>query len=918
MKMKFENQDLINKIREDIIEINKPKITNTKRTESEKITNSTNIAEINSSHQHILNRQLSDPNKCNIKRTPAFRLDKNTFIEKEHMFQRHLSQNNIKTKMDKFKSLDDSSRLKENCDNINMTKKTSDKINDIKNQLYSIRDDLNTRNDKSVLIKDLYAEPVPKSVRLLQKTNVENDVKIETAEKVITILKDLDQHSNGTDTIKNALKRPLPPGPAPKKPPRTFQHSRKVNCSLIEKQLKSPEKVKKDPKYMLDKLENALRNNKIKLHRQARFDYNSDEDEKFRSPSKSLTNSPLLKRLNNTTGSLGSNQIFNCLPSLGCSRNRYARIKEPNSSFFVTSRDEPIYAEPFQFNSEEREYDIPCIEDTDGIGMKRNSLYYMSNPVLGLKSDATNATQTTTVASEDMDKIIVKEMINQCETSSLSTFSSDTDSNVSSPGYTKESTLVLVKDLIKSFEGKSSSHEPETVNKPNGVPLRNQQPSSDNDHKRYGLVVRDGIRTSERKKKDTKKFEIYVKTVRAFSIRKMNNDNLFHCCLLVGLDEKSPYIKSKFPSNVQIPAYIEKLCFPDSDDHRVSYSAREQCYSLVITDASGERIYGYCRRVLPEGSCCCLPLAYCILTKHRAPRFYKKILLELESHHGLPDKQRDALINEFYKQKFPKPGQSIKLDFSKIIHREVKYYGSETISQNNNEPNRKSDDLSSEFCLVQSACPHGFIKDSCNSDSSQVCESCRAEESSELILTLHQDVRYEETDLKELCDTLDSSILLKVFENLLLERKGIVVDLDTKEILLEVDEEEKILPCSAIKYWRKGLSIANSIKTTDNEHNVLLSDAFIRVFIMTCGHYKDYISNGVFDKQGFKNFPNSKGVKRFLQWFTLTSMFDLFIEAVLANPDSFYIFDSRIRIYSSQDATLILQKMKDWTNNLRP
>lgn len=398
MKMKFENQDLISKIREDIIEINKPKITNTKRTESEKIINSTNIVEI-TSHQHILNRQLSDPNKRNIKRTPAFRLDKNTFIEKEHIFQRHLSQNNIKTKMDKFKSLNDSSRLKENCDTTNMTKKTSDKVNDIKNQLYSIRD--NTRNDKTVIIKDLYAEPVPKSVRLLQKTNVENDVKIETAEKVITILKDLDQHTKGTDTIKNALKRPLPPGPAPKKPPRTFQHSpqsktltvsksdpniatlkldkdftNQLNLS-IEKQLKTPEKVKKDAKYMLDKLENALRNNKIKLCRQAKFDYDSDDDDKIRLPSKSLTNSPLLKRLNNTTGSLGSNQIFNCLPSLGCSRNRYARIKEPNSSFFVASKDEPIYAEPFQFSSDEREYDLPCRNDNDGIGMKRNSLYYM-------------------------------------------------------------------------------------------------------------------------------------------------------------------------------------------------------------------------------------------------------------------------------------------------------------------------------------------------------------------------------------------------------------------------------------------------------------------------------------------------------------------------------------------------------------
>lgn len=233
---------------------------------------------------------------------------------------------------------------------------------------------------------------------------------------------------------------------------------------------------------------------------------------------------------------------------------------------------------------------------------------------------------------------------------------------------------------------------------------------------------------------------------------------------------------------MQIPAYIEKLCFPDSDDHRVSYSAREQCYSLVITDASGERIYGYCRRVLPEGSCCCLPLAYCILTKNRAPRFYKRILQELESHHGLPDKQRDAVINEFYKLKFPKPGQSIKLDLGKIIHSDVKYYGTETTAQNNNEPkNRNSDESLKDFCLI--SCPHGVVNNSCNERDSTGWESCMTESSTELVLTLHQDTRYEETDLKELCDTLDVAILQKVFENLLLERKVIFTSSQLRYVL---------------------------------------------------------------------------------------------------------------------------------------
>lgn len=91
-----------------------------------------------------------------------------------------------------------------------------------------------------------------------------------------------------------------------------------------------------------------------------------------------------------------------------------------------------------------------------------------------------------------------------------------------------------------------------------------------------------------------------------------------------------------------------------------------QTYSLVITKESGDRIYGYCRRVMPEGSTHCLPLVYCILSKHRAPRFYRKILEHIESRHGLPDKVRDLLLHEFYHKCFPTPGHLVKFDLSKV------------------------------------------------------------------------------------------------------------------------------------------------------------------------------------------------------------------------------------------------------------
>lgn len=90
-----------------------------------------------------------------------------------------------------------------------------------------------------------------------------------------------------------------------------------------------------------------------------------------------------------------------------------------------------------------------------------------------------------------------------------------------------------------------------------------------------------------------------------------------------------------FPLKAVIPTHIENLCFPDAGEWPPPICANrgnealpgeEQCYSLVITNDTGERKFGYCRRVQPEGAPICLPLAYCILTPYRASGFYFKVL----------------------------------------------------------------------------------------------------------------------------------------------------------------------------------------------------------------------------------------------------------------------------------------------------
>lgn len=287
-------------------------------------------------HQN-LNRQLSDPSKRsnNIKRTPAFRLDKNAVVEKNHPNRYH-HHTKVKHDCDKVKSNDASTTLnfsdirsKFSCNQSNTSEMTS----------------TNVKN-----LSFLYAEPIPKALRVKKCDTL--TPKSDYCNQETLKLESL------TDTLKSALKKPLPTGPAPKKPPRTFLHSpgagqtskidKKFTDTLNKKLQNSPTpRGKGDPKYMLDKLENML---KSKHNRIIRKTDSEDSDDANTLPNNN-NNSP---------------SLFNCLNALGCSASStttYECIREPNCTFFV---DEPVYAEPFQQKEKKKSNKE-----------QRSSLYYM-------------------------------------------------------------------------------------------------------------------------------------------------------------------------------------------------------------------------------------------------------------------------------------------------------------------------------------------------------------------------------------------------------------------------------------------------------------------------------------------------------------------------------------------------------------
>lgn len=228
-------------------------------------------------------------------------------------------------------------------------------------------------------LSTLYTEPIPKALR--PKRGAESPKKIDIHHT--STLKITEKDNSLSDTLKSALKKPLPSGPAPKKPPRTFQHaltpSKNDSFLHLTKDIKEklniceekPPRKKTDHKYMLNKLETALKNNKLRARRAIQPTTSAttsgeDSDDSLLYHSKAQKND-----LNTHFSS------FNCLQSLNCTNNNpYGKIKEPTtstSSFFVNFK-EPVYAEPFHFQA--GGIDIGKIRQETN-QKQRNSLYYM-------------------------------------------------------------------------------------------------------------------------------------------------------------------------------------------------------------------------------------------------------------------------------------------------------------------------------------------------------------------------------------------------------------------------------------------------------------------------------------------------------------------------------------------------------------
>ncbi|XP_011311733.1 uncharacterized protein [Fopius arisanus] len=453
---------------------------------------------------------------------------------------------------------------------------------------------------------------------------------------------------------------------------------------------------------------------------------------------------------------------------------------------------------------------------------------------------------------------------------------------------------------------------------------------------------------TEKRKRYVRKVSIkYFETRKA--IQRRRKDNLFDVCLLVelNLSTKVPYIKDKLPIEAEVPTWIEHFCFPDAHDWPPDDFNHNQFHSLSLMDDKGNRRFGYCIRVKPEGGPI-LPLAYCVITKHRASGFFHKVLQELESMHGLPDRSRRAFIEELYNRSMPNPGDSLKM-------------------------------IAGKYQTFPKERESGKIKAFDQEDDRRL----REEKEYETLIVRCGDPRLEERDISQLFETVSNKVLILLFGSLLLERKVVLlgsklsqlsscvealqsllyplnwphtfipilpnieglkeilaapppfvigilkgksdnnakmgvsiqdcitVDLDTSKVICAVGDEGSILP----KRFQEGIHsalqlVSDNTKHGDNIRNFLVSEAFLRVFVETCAHLESNLvtqqdGKKIFQKESFVNAYPSKTVQFFLEWFVETMMFQSFVTDYIASVEGKDVGDSyRMKLFKQRIAEL--------------
>uniref|UniRef100_A0A3Q2ZQG9 DENN domain containing 2B n=1 Tax=Kryptolebias marmoratus TaxID=37003 RepID=A0A3Q2ZQG9_KRYMA len=346
---------------------------------------------------------------------------------------------------------------------------------------------------------------------------------------------------------------------------------------------------------------------------------------------------------------------------------------------------------------------------------------------------------------------------------------------------------------------------------------------------------------------------------------------------------------------------IPQFCFPDAKDWSPVSEHTSETFSFMLTGEDGSRRFGYCRRLLPTGKGPRLPEVYCVISRLGCFDLFSTILDEVERRRGISAALVYPFMRSLMESPFPAPGKIIK------VKTFLPGAGNEVIELRRPTDSRLEHvDFDSLFkCLSVRQVIRVFASLLLErrvifvADKLSTLSSCML-----AVVALLYPFSWQHTFIPVLpasmldivcCPTpflvgLLSSSLPKLKE--LPVEEALMVDLGTDRFIRQMDDEASLLPRKLQAALEQALEQRNDIINQDsdsesdeeyNSLNSLVSEAFIRFFLETMGHYSLFITQNergerVFQRDPFRKSVASKSIRRFLGVFMESQMFAGFIQ----------------------------------------
>ncbi|KAL5248879.1 hypothetical protein ACHWQZ_G017910 [Mnemiopsis leidyi] len=127
-------------------------------------------------------------------------------------------------------------------------------------------------------------------------------------------------------------------------------------------------------------------------------------------------------------------------------------------------------------------------------------------------------------------------------------------------------------------------------------------------------------------------------------------------------DELVPFVSYSFPkvTGKDTSPFLPLFCFPDAKRITEGQSVLTSTYSFVLTEVTGDKLYGYCRRVRSRVKESALPQVYCVVSKLGSLELYNVLLDKLAELHAVSEVAVHGFLSATISLPIPAPGCRVR------------------------------------------------------------------------------------------------------------------------------------------------------------------------------------------------------------------------------------------------------------------